>query len=88
MNRIQLCCLISFYHFVFIESQVEKFDVEWDKEVTNNDPDLKCGIQDKYPEKKSARIINGALVNDHKYAWKADILNVIFDSDEIYSSNM
>ena len=87
MIRIQLCYLITCHNFIFTNSQDQQFDVEWDKEVMKNDPDLKCGIQDKYPEKKSARIINGALVNDHKYAWKADILNVIFDSDVIYKTS-
>ena len=87
MIKIQLCYLITCHHFIFIESQVEKFDFEWDKELMKNDADLMCGIQDKYPEEKSARILNGALVNDHKYPWKADILNVIFNSDETYKTS-
>ena len=84
MIRIQLCFLIAFYYFIFIEGQSENFDVKWDNELIKQDPDFKCGIQDKYPEEESARIINGALINDNKYAWKANILLVTFNSDETF----
>ena len=84
MITIQLCFLITFYHFIFIESQSENFDVKWDDELMKQDPDFKCGIQDKYQEEQSARIINGALINDNKYAWKADIFRVTFNSDDTF----
>ena len=81
MIRIQLYFFAMFRHLIFIQSQVEDFDVTWDQELMANDQDLKCGIQDKYTAESSARVINGKMVRAEKYAWKAEILHLIFYSN-------
>ena len=82
MIRIQLYLFATFHHLIFIQSQVEEFDVKWDKELMAKDQDLKCGIQDKYAAESSARIINGERVNAEKYPWKAEIILLIFYSNK------
>ena len=82
MIRIQIYILATFRHLIFIQSQVANFDVKWDQELRAKDQDLKCGTQDKYAAASSARIINGKMVRAEKYAWKAEIIHLLFYSNK------
>ena len=61
MLRIAIYILSILYRNIFIQSQGEKFDVQWDEMLRRNDENLKCGVQNKIkitPE-LTPRIING-----------------------------
>ena len=66
----------------FIQSQQEKFDVQWDELLRRNDENLKCGVQNKNninPE-LTPRIINGRRTSNIRYPWMAETIYIIFDN--------
>ena len=79
MFSAQLCLLLILTHIRFTQSQVDKFDVQWDQILSKDDQDFKCGKEHK--AHASARIINGDLIPDTKYPWMAQILNLLFYSN-------
>lgn len=79
MFSVQLCLLLMSTHITFTQSQNDKYDVQWDQILSKDDQDLKCGIEVK--ARSSARIINGDLIPDTKYPWMAQIINLLFYSN-------
>ena len=79
MFSVQLCLLLMLTHITFTQSQNDKFDVQWDQILSKDDQDLKCGIE--FKARSSARIINGDLIPDTKYPWMAQIVNLLFYSN-------
>ena len=79
MNVLYTLSLL--YQNIFIQSQQEKFDVQWDELLRRNDENLKCGVQNKNninPE-LTPRIINGRRTSNIRYPWMAETIYIIFD---------
>ena len=59
------------------ESVIEsKIDFEWDDKMQGIDPDLKCGIENKYKNSAKSRIINGIETSNIKYPWMVEIFRI------------
>ena len=82
MLRIAIYILSILYRNIFIQSQGEKFDVQWDEILRRNDENLKCGVQNKIeitPE-STPRIINGRRTSNIRYPWMAETIYIVFDN--------
>ena len=87
MSSAQLCLLLMLAHIKFTQSQNDKYDVQWDQTLSKDDQDLKCGIEkNKNKAPSSARIINGDLTTDTRYPWMAQIVNLLFYSNNTGNS--
>ena len=53
-----------------------KIDLKWDEEMQRIDPDLKCGIENKYKQLAKSRIINGIETSNIKYPWMVEIVHI------------
>ena len=81
MLSIVLYTLSLLYQSIFIQSQNEKFDIQWDEMLRRNDENLKCGVQNKNSIKPEStpRIINGRRTSNIRYPWMAETIYIIFD---------
>ena len=83
MSSAQLCLLLMLTHIKFTHCQNDKFDVQWDQTLSKDDQGLKCGIEkNKNKAPSSARIINGDLIHDARYPWMAQIVDILFYSND------
>ena len=87
MSSAQLCLLLKLTHIKFTQSQNDRYDVQWDQTLSKDERGLKCGIEkNKNKAPSSARIINGDLTTDTRYPWMAQIVNLLFYSNNTGNS--
>ena len=62
------------YQSLFIQCQI---DFEWDQMLRLKDKEYKCGIENKFKNAHTSRIINGKETTNTKYPWMVQILRYI-----------
>ena len=74
MSKITSSFLLLAYSLTYFNCQI---DFAWDQKLRLKDNDFKCGIENKFIQQSSARIINGKRTTNIRYPWMADILLVV-----------
>ena len=76
MRSIVHYLILLTYKCEFIFCQIE-IDVEWEEHLIAKDKDYKCGIENKFKNIESARIINGKETTNIRYPWMVEVFRFI-----------
>ena len=77
MIRVVISFLCLSCQILIIECKFIDIDFAWDKRLRLMNEEYKCGIENKYKDSGTARIINGKRTSNTRYPWMAEILLIV-----------
>ena len=77
ISFLVLSCQISIIKCKLIDNNKGKIDFPWDKRLRLMNEEYKCGIENKYKDTGTVRIINDKRTSNTRYPWMAEILRVV-----------